>query len=80
MAKVFDQRLLYDALDAQRVSRGLSWRQLCLDAGVAFVSTRRLGEPWPALPSVSSLVRMLTWLGAGFDLSPFLVEVEDDED
>jgi transcriptional regulator with XRE-family HTH domain len=58
----FDSKALYDALDARRVSRGMSWEQVAAETGVS-VSTptrTRLGGRM----EVDGVLAMVTWLGA----------------
>ena len=57
----FDSTALYDALDAQRQSRGLSWRQVATEIGVGVATisrTRRGGRM-----EVDGMLAMVAWLG-----------------
>ena len=57
----FDSRALYDALDAQRRTRGLTWRQVAADVGVStstLTGTKRGGRL-----EVDGALAMVRWLG-----------------
>jgi len=57
----FDARALYDALDAQRRERNLSWRQVADEIGVstATLTRTRLGGRMEA----DGMLAMTRWLG-----------------
>ena len=56
----FDAKALYEALDAQRVARGLSWKQVAEETGVsvATLTRTRLGGRL----EVDGTLAMVTWL------------------
>jgi transcriptional regulator with XRE-family HTH domain len=57
----FDSHALYDALDAQRRTRGLTWRQVAADVGVSpstLTGTKRGGRL-----EVDGALAMVRWLG-----------------
>jgi len=57
----FDARALYEALDAQRRERNLSWRQVADEIGVstATLTRTRLGGRM----EVDGMLAMTRWLG-----------------
>jgi hypothetical protein len=57
----FDTRALYEALDAQRQTRGVSWEQLARDLGVA--ATTLKGTAKGGRLEVDGMLRMVGWLG-----------------
>jgi len=57
-----DARRLYDALDAQRRARGLSWRQLAEQAGVSPSLLSRMGNG--QRPDLDGFIALVQWLGA----------------
>lgn len=57
----FDAKALYEALDAQRRSRGMSWRQVAAEIGVSvstLTHTRHGGRM-----EVDGMLAMVRWLG-----------------
>ncbi|MEU3273974.1 helix-turn-helix domain-containing protein [Saccharomonospora sp. NPDC006951] len=56
-----DARRLYDALDAQRKSRGLSWRQLADESGVSPSLLSRMGNGHR--PDLDGFIALVQWLG-----------------
>ena len=56
----FDAKALYEALDAQRVARGLSWKQVAEETGVsvATLTRTRLGGRL----EVDGTLAMVAWL------------------
>ena len=57
-----DTRRLYDALDAQRRARDLSWRQLAQQAGVSPSLLSRMGNG--QRPDLDGFIALVQWLGA----------------
>ncbi|PXY34965.1 transcriptional regulator [Prauserella sp. PE36] len=57
-----DARRLYDALDAQRGSRGMSWRQLADEAGVSPSLLSRMGNGHR--PDLDGFIALVQWLGS----------------
>ena len=57
----FDARSLYEALDAQRAARGLSWRQVAEEIGVSpsALTRTRLGGRMEA----DGMLAMVRWVG-----------------
>ena len=57
----FDSKALYDALDARRISRDLSWKQVAAETGVSgsTLMRTRLGGRM----EVDGVLAMVTWLG-----------------
>lgn len=56
-----DVPALHQALDKQRQTRGLSWRQVARECGLAASTLTRLDDGHA--PDAHSLVSMLVWLG-----------------
>jgi hypothetical protein len=57
----FDTRALFEALDAQRVARGLTWREVAAETGVSaatLAGTKRGGRL-----EVNGALAMVRWLG-----------------
>lgn len=59
-APIVDVRALHAALDAARVERNLSWRQLAKELGVAASTLSRMANGFR--PDVSAFAVMTTWL------------------
>ena len=57
----FDARALYAALDAQRSSRGMSWRQVASEVGVSPSTLTRTKEGGRL--EVDGMLDMVRWLG-----------------
>ncbi|PXY31881.1 helix-turn-helix domain-containing protein [Prauserella muralis] len=57
-----DARRLYDALDAQRRARGMSWRQLADESGVSPSLLSRMGNGHR--PDLDGFIALVQWLGA----------------
>lgn len=57
----FDPPALYAALDAERTRRGLSWRQLAEQTGVAEGTLRRTRRPGRF--EADGVLAMAQWLG-----------------
>ncbi|MDQ0377861.1 helix-turn-helix domain-containing protein [Amycolatopsis thermophila] len=56
-----DTGRLYSALDAERESRGLSWRQLAAEAGVSASLVSRMGNGHR--PDLDGFIALVQWLG-----------------
>jgi transcriptional regulator with XRE-family HTH domain len=56
-----DAGRLYTALDAQRESKGLSWRQLAADVGVSASLVSRMGNGHR--PDLDGFIAFVQWLG-----------------
>jgi transcriptional regulator with XRE-family HTH domain len=59
--KSFDAEAFFSALDAQRRSRGLKWKQVASEAGVNASTLTRMGQG--KRPDVDSLAALSTWAG-----------------
>jgi Trp operon repressor len=59
--KRFDSRALYQALEAQRLARGLSWREVSEQIGVSVATITRTHNG--ARMEVDGMLAMVTWLG-----------------
>ena len=57
----FDLRGLFEAVDAERTRRGLTWAALARDVGVAAATIRRFGEADDA--EADGVLALLRWLG-----------------
>jgi DNA-binding phage protein len=57
----FDAQALYAALDAQRCERGMSWRQVALEAGVSASTLTRTKQGGRL--EVDGMLAMVRWLG-----------------
>ncbi|MEU6641289.1 helix-turn-helix domain-containing protein [Saccharomonospora sp. NPDC046836] len=56
-----DAQRLYDALDAQRKARGMSWRQLADESGVSPSLLSRMGNR--QRPDLDGFIALVQWLG-----------------
>lgn len=61
MTDRIDSPRLYSALDAERQARGLSWRQLAIDAKVSPSLLSRMGKKHK--PDLESFAALVQWLG-----------------
>ncbi|MBX3430541.1 MAG: hypothetical protein KF779_13250 [Hyphomonadaceae bacterium] len=57
----FDARALYDALDAQRQVRGLSWQDVARETGIAAATMKRTQDGGRL--EVDGMLAMVGWLG-----------------
>ena len=57
----FDAHALYQALDARRVERGLTWKQVAAEIGVAEGTIKRTREG--GRMEVDGMLAMVSWLG-----------------
>jgi len=57
-----DVQALYDALDQQRRTKKLSWRQVAAKAGVSASTLSRMNQG--KRPDVDSFAALVNWLGA----------------
>ena len=57
----FDAQALYQALDARRVERGLTWKQVAAEIGVAEGTIKRTREG--GRMEVDGMLAMVSWLG-----------------
>jgi transcriptional regulator with XRE-family HTH domain len=57
----FDARALYAALDAQRLARGMTWREVAREVGVSASSLTRTKEGGRL--EVDGMLAMVRWLG-----------------
>lgn len=64
-----DPDALYVALDRQRRSRRMQWREAAREAGVSPSTFTRIGQG--RRPDADGLVRLLAWLGTT-DLAPYI--------
>jgi transcriptional regulator with XRE-family HTH domain len=66
MAKArFDEQAFYAALDSQRQSRRLNWKQVAQAAGVSASTLTRIAQG--RRPDVDSLAALLAWSGLKAD-------------
>lgn len=61
-----DVQALHAALDAERVSRGLSWRKLAAELGLSPSTFSRLANGQK--PDVDAFAAMVSWLGGSADM------------
>ena len=57
----FDAKALYDAMDRQRVARGLSWAQVAAETGVSAATLQRTRAG--GRMEVDGMLAMVSWLG-----------------
>ena len=57
----FDSKALYQALDARREERGLTWKQVAAETGVAEATIKRTREG--GRMEVDGMLAMVNWLG-----------------
>jgi len=57
----FDVRALYKALDEQRRSRGMSWKQVAMEVGVSASTLTRMKQGGRL--EVDGMLAMVGWLG-----------------
>ena len=58
-------RALYGALDAERQSRRMSWRQVAREAGISPSTLSRLGNGYK--PDVDAFAKLVRWFGVPAD-------------
>lgn len=56
---------LYSALDAERTRRGLAWRTVSAETGVAVSTIRHLATPGRC--EVDGILALTTWLGRSIE-------------
>ncbi len=61
----FDSTALYDALDAERRSRNLNWRDVATQSGVSASTLTRMAQG--RRPDVDGLAALTTWAGLKAD-------------
>jgi transcriptional regulator with XRE-family HTH domain len=61
----FDVSALHSALDAERVARGLTWKDVSAESGVSASTLTRLSQG--RRPDVDSLAALTSWLGMSAD-------------
>ncbi len=69
-----DVQGLYAALDAERTTRGLSWRQLAKDIGVSPSLLSRLGND--LRPDADGFATLVRWLN--MPAESFMIDIESD--
>ena len=57
----FDAKVLYDALDAERLARNLTWQELSRQIGVSASTMQRLSQGGRL--EVDGMLAMVKWLG-----------------
>ena len=57
----FDSHALFEALDAQRASRGLTWADVARETGVAVATLKRTADGGRL--EVDGMLAMVAWLG-----------------
>lgn len=65
-----DVEALYLLLDKQRREREMNWASMAREIGCSPQVLHRIERGKP--PSGEMLLRILDWLGQGYDLTPFL--------
>lgn len=61
----FDAGAFYSALDAQRVSKGLNWKDVATQSGVSASTLTRMAQG--KRPDVDSLAALIAWSGLDVD-------------
>jgi transcriptional regulator with XRE-family HTH domain len=59
MAEIFDSEAFYAALNATRLSRQKTWKEVAEESGVAASTLSRIGQG--AKPDVNGFAALLTW-------------------
>lgn len=59
MPKVFDGESFFSALNAERLSRQMTWKEVAHETGVAASTLSRMGQG--AKPDVNGLAALLKW-------------------
>lgn len=75
MAEEFDREAFYAALNATRLSRMLSWKEVASETGVAASTLSRIGQG--SNPDVNGLAALLKW--ANLKAEMFMPSVRNDE-
>lgn len=57
----FDAKALHDAMNRQRVARGLTWAQVAAEIGVSAATIQRTREG--GRMEVDGMLAMVSWLG-----------------
>lgn len=57
----FDNEAFFAALDAERVSRGMNWKQVATEAGVSASTLTRIGQG--RRPDLDSFAALAAWAG-----------------
>lgn len=70
---IFDAEGFFAALDDQRVSRGLTWKQVASESEVSASTLTRMAQG--RRPDVDSLAALLKWSGLSAD--DFIVDDDD---
>lgn len=60
-AGVFDAQGFYQAMDAERLSRSLNWKQVAEQSGISASTLTRLAQG--KKPDVDSLAALISWSG-----------------
>jgi transcriptional regulator with XRE-family HTH domain len=63
--RIFDSEGFFDALDAERKSRELPWKEVAAEAGVSASTLTRMGQG--RRPDVDSLAALARWAGLNAD-------------
>jgi len=61
----FDAKALFDAIDARRQARGLSWREAASEIGVAEATIKRTRDG--GRMEVDGMLAMVAWLGVAVE-------------
>jgi len=61
----FDTRALYEALDAQRVARDMSWADVAQEIGIAATTLKNTGKGGRL--EADGMLNMVRWLGRTVD-------------
>ena len=65
MAVTFDNEAFFSALNAERLSRQMTWKEVAEEAGVAASTLTRMGDG--KNPDVNGLAALLAWSGLKAD-------------
>lgn len=62
---ILDVAAIYAALDQERQSRGMSWRQVAAEAGLSPSTLSRMAQGHP--PALEGVVKLANWAGCSLD-------------
>jgi transcriptional regulator with XRE-family HTH domain len=68
MKGAFDAEAFHAALDSQRESRGMNWKEVAAEAGVSASTLARMAQG--KCPDASGLAALLAW--SGLQANPFM--------
>ena len=70
----FDNEAFFDALNAERLSRTMTWKEVAEEAGIAASTLTRMGDG--KNPDVNGLAALLSW--SGLKAEDFIREPDKD--